>query len=164
MMLALPSSMYAMSVEEMIEAAREGYGTVVESHSSASTGGQRASSGESVTTGDVSASSHTETYINANGSGGEVKVKTETTKNGVTETNEYSKKIEPGAGANVKANARATDKETSSEVNIDGKIMEAVATTNPAQAQLATNVTADIGAFFTTSVPSFFKKVFSFFW
>jgi hypothetical protein len=92
-------------------------------------------------------------------------VKTETTKNGETETKEYSKKLEAGEGVDVQVNAKATNEETSSEVLVDGEVVEAtIIAENPAQAQLATSVVADISAFFTASVPTFFKKVIGFFW
>lgn len=156
--LIAPATTYAMTLDEMIAAAAAGYGTIVESHSSVSTGGQTAESGESVVTGDASASSHVQ--INSSNSGGSVEVKTETTKNGVTETKEYSQELKPGEGAHVEASASATDEGTESEVRVDGEVVDAGA----ANASAASAVAADISAFFTTTIPSVFEKIVGFFW
>jgi hypothetical protein len=156
-MITMPSAIYAFSVEEIIETARAGNGTVVESHSSASTGGQTAASGQSVTTGDVSASSHTETRINANGSGGTVEVKVEKTENGVTTKQDYSKSVEPGEPVHVNVNVEASSDSEAGETTVvaNGTTEEPVRGEAEEQSEVAT--------FFAASVPNFFKKVFSFF-
>lgn len=155
-LLALPAATYAFSVEDIIESAQAGNGTVVETHSSANTGGQTAQSGETVTTNDVSVSSHTQTSINAGGSGGTVEVKVEKTVNGVTETKEYAEDIPAGSPVNVKVDAHATT-DTSEDTDIESP--------NDVEVQIVTSAEAESDApnFFTDTVPHFFKKVVSFF-
>jgi hypothetical protein len=145
---------YAFDLDTMIEAAKDGNGTYVETHSSASTGGQTASGGENVQTGDAHASSYTE--INAGENGGQVKVKVETTENGETETKEYTQEIPKGEGVKVEATAEAKDGESSSEVKVNGEVLEA--TNSPVAA--TTSVVVD---FFTDTIPDLFKKVVGFF-
>ncbi len=155
--IASPFTTQAFSVEEIIESARAGNGTVVESHSSASTGGQTAASGQSVTTSDSSASSHTETRINTNGNGGTVEVKVEKTENGVTTKEEYSKPIAPNEPVHVDVNVAASSDEKSAETNV------LVNEEAQASEDSSTAAKSEISTFFTASVPGFFKKVFSFF-
>jgi hypothetical protein len=154
-----PSAIYALSVEEIVNTARAGHGTVVESHSSASTGGQHAAAGESVTTGDVSASSHTETRINANGNGGTVEVKIEKTENGETTKEEYSKKVEPNEPIRVNVGVEASsDEEGKTNVEVNG---EAQDPNHESHAESGAGF--EIKTFFTASVPNFFKKIAGFF-
>ncbi len=151
-MFAIPASTFAFSVEEIIETANAGNGTVVETHSSASTGGQTAGSGETITTGDSSVSSHTRTEINTNDSGGTVEVKVEKTVNGETETKEYTEKIPAGAPVHVNVDAHASSDEpatTSEETQDDIEVHIETAGEKP--------------NFFTDTVPLFFHKVVSFF-
>jgi hypothetical protein len=148
---------YAFDLDAMIEAAKNGNGTYVETHSSASTGGQTAKSGESVQTGDAGASSYTE--IHANGEGGTVKVNVETTENGTTNTKEYTQQIPKGEGVKVEANAESKDGESDAEVNVNGEVVDSEIQT--ASALVAFN--EKISLLFTEKIPSFFKKLFSFF-
>lgn len=163
--LLLPAGAYADDwIRNMIETAKAGSGTVIiENSSSVSTGGQTASGGQAVTTGDVSASSHTETRINTNGSGGSVEVKVETSQNGVTETREYSQKVEKDQAVHVEAEALATPDKTETEVRIDGQI---VATETPSlkSSEAEIPVESKIETFFTASVPNFLKKIIGFIW
>lgn len=155
-LLAAPYITLAFSVEHIIDTAHAGNGTVVESHSSANTGGQTAASGQTVTTSDSSASSHTETHINANGSGGTVEVKIQKTENGETTNEEYSKKVEPNEPVHVNVGVEASsDGEGETKVEVNGE----------AQAPVAeTSVQSEIKTFFTASVPNFFRNIFSFVW
>ena len=92
---------------DAIQNAKDGGGTVIiENHSSASTGGQVAGAGQTVTDGEGNASSHTETRINAGNDGGTVQVKIETSRNGETEKEEYTKEIEPGKPVEVNVSAK----------------------------------------------------------
>lgn len=143
---------YAFDMNELIEAAKDGNGTYVETHSSASTGGQTARSGEQVITGEAHASSHTE--INAGPDGGEVTVKIETRENGETTTKEFTQKIPKGEGVHVEATAESKDGETNAEVKVNGDAVEAEA---------KHTATTSVVGFFTETIPSFFKKVVGFF-
>jgi hypothetical protein len=167
--ILLPAFVAAEDIESyvhrMIQNAKDGGGTVIiENHSSASTGGQVAGAGESVTTdGDVSASSHTETRINAGNDGASVYIKTETSKNGETETKEYTKNVEPGKSVEVNVSAKVTPEETDTEASVQGEELQ------PSSADTESNTSAMIVARFEAaieSVPTFFKKIFSFvrFW
>lgn len=148
-------------IENMIDNARNGDGIIVESHSSASTGGQRASGGQSASTGDVSASSHVETYINADGSKGEVNVKVQTSQNGETKTEEYSAPIEK-SGVKIEANAEAKDGEYNSEIKVDGEVVE----TESNEPHVAASVASEskISVLFSEKIPEFFKDVLAFLW
>jgi len=155
-------------VERMIQGAQEGNGTVIiENTSSVSTGGQTAAAGESVTDGDVSASSHVETTINANNDGGTVQVKVETSQNGKTETKEFTKPI--GAGESVKVNV-------STHSDSSGTKVEADAQTTSDESEEASTTPEDTGNAWAEvtietrvekafkAVPNFFKRIFHFFW
>lgn len=149
-------------VERMIQDAHESGAVVnVESHSSVSTGGQVAGAGQTVVTdGDVSASSHTETRINAGNDGGSVYVKTETSKNGETEVKEYMQEIEPGEPVEVNVAAKASNESAESTVEIQGETMAEITTTGAresveAEISVATRVEAAL-----KSVPSFLRKIF----
>lgn len=146
-----------LDMDEMIEAAKNGNGTYVETHSSVSTGGQTAKSGETVTTGDAHASSYTE--IRADNNGGEVKVKMETTENGETKTTEYTKPIEKGENVKVEANAESKDGESSAEVKVNDAIVEPESSESHASAR----VSAKVSLLFTEKIPHFVKKFFSLF-
>lgn len=153
--LMAPGATYALSIGDIIEAAKNGNGTYVETNASVSTGGQTAGSGESVQTGDAHASSYTE--INAGPDGGEVKIKIETTKNGETTTEEYSQPIEKGEGVKVEANASVNDGESESEVKVNGDVVE------PAPLEAKGSLIGEISLLFTEKIPNLFKKVFSLF-
>lgn len=170
--ILVPGFLFAENIESyvhrMIEHAQQGGGTVIiENHSSVSTGGQVAGAGESIVTdGDVSASSHTETRINAGGSGGEVYVKTKTTTNGETKTDEYSKKVEPGEPIRVNVSAGATNEKVETSTEIQGEVMEGSSSTED---RADTTAGASVVARFEAAidaVPSFVKKVIKFlkFW
>lgn len=144
---------FAFDLGAMIEAAKNGNGTYVETHSSASTGGQTARSGESIQTRDVSASSYTS--INANNEGGEVHVKVEATENDETKTTEYTEDIPKGEGVKVEATAVAADGEATSEVIVYDEVVE-----QATESHATTSVVVD---FFTETIPDVFKKVLGFF-
>lgn len=144
---------FAFDLDAMIEAAKAGNGTYVETHSSASTGGQTARSGENIQTGDVSASSYTS--INANNEGGQAQVQVETTQNGETKTTEYSEDIPKGEGVQVEVKAEAKNSEATSEVLVNNEVVE-----QATKAHATTSVVVD---FFTETVPDIFKKVVGFF-
>jgi len=154
-LIAPAGSAYALDLDAIIEAAKEN-GTYVETHSSASTGGQTVRGGESIKTNDASASSHTE--INAGSNGGSVKVKIETSKNGETQTKEYSQEI-PAGGVKVEANATADDGGSSAEVKVDGKVVEGESQT--ASAGAAFN--AKVSLLFSEKIPRFVKKFLNLF-
>jgi hypothetical protein len=156
-LIAPAHAAYALDMDALIEAAKNGDGTYVETHSSVSTGGQTARGGENVQTGDASASSYTE--INAGNDGGTVKVKVETSENGKTQTKEYSQDIGAGDSANVQVNAESKDGESNVEVNVDGEVVESDSQT----ASVAASVGAKVSLLFTEKIPSFFKKLFGFF-
>ena len=167
--LVMPAATYAFSIDEIIENAKTGGGIYTESHSSASTGGQTAASGQSVSTGDSSASSHVETRINADGSGGDVKVKIETSENGTVKTEEYSKPIEAGAGAKVEVNASVKNGESQSNVKVNDETIDAHAPLEAAGNLMGSTsahvaVQTKIKTLFSIKLPNFFKKAFSFFW
>jgi hypothetical protein len=159
--IVIPSGAHALDVERMIEAAREGNGTVVESHVSANSGGQTAASGQTVATGDVSASSHAETHINADGSGGTVQVNVEKTENGVTTKESYEKQVGPDEPVSVQVSVEASGGEDSAatSVEVNG---QAQAPANEASSAKA-GAGFHIVTFFTASVPNFFKKMASLF-
>lgn len=124
--LAPVGTAYAfVDVDALIEKAKQGQGTYVESNSSVSTGGQTARSGETVTTGDVSASSHTETVIKADGSGSSVHVETSTTENGVTKKQTLSKDFAPEETVHVNANASSENGQATSEIKVNDTVIEA---------------------------------------
>lgn len=157
-LLAPAHAAYALDMDALIEAAKNGDGTYVETHSSVSTGGQTAKGGESVQTNDASASSYTE--IISGEDGGEVKVKIETSENGETETKEFTAPIPKGEGVSVEVNAESKDGEASAEVKVDGEVVE----TDSNESQTASAaVSTKISLLFTEKIPSFLKKIFSFF-
>lgn len=152
-------------VNRMIDNAKEGNGTIIESHSSSVSGGQVAGAGQTVTTGDVSASSHTETRINAGDQGGTVYVKTETKRNGeVEKSEEYTKKIAPGKPVQVNVSANADTEGSEVETEIQGEVMDEHSTSSGESNDGVTAIARFEAAL--ASVPTFFKKVFSFvkFW
>ncbi len=168
-------------VNHMKAAAEARDGTVIESHTSASasSGGQTAGAGQSVTDGDVSASSHVETNINANDSGGSVHVKVETSKDGVTEAQEYTKSIAPGEGIDLDVSTSSSSGGASVSVKVKvrgwdpGKKESATSSddasslddeTSSSSLSHSASVAADVGTFFTAKLPDFFKRIFSFFW
>lgn len=168
--LFLPGVIAAESIESyvnrMIDSAKEGNGTVIiENHSSVSTGGQVAGAGQTVTTGDVSASSHTETRINAGNDGGTVYVKTETKRNGeVEKSEEYTKKVEPNQPVQVNVSAQADTEGSEVKTEIQGEVMDEHSTSSEDEEASVTAIARFEAAL--ASVPTFFKKVFSFvkFW
>jgi hypothetical protein len=164
--ILIPSMVAAEDIESyvnrMIENAKEGNGTVIiENHSSVSTGGQVAGAGQTVTTGDVSASSHSETRINAGDQGGTVYVKTETKRNGeVEKSEEYTKQVSPGEPVRVHVSANADTEGSEVETEIQGEVMnEHSASSGESKEEGVTAIARFEAAL--ASVPSFFKKVFS---
>ncbi len=135
-----------------------------ETRSSASTGGQTVRGGESVTTGDVSASSRTQTVINAGDEGGTVYVKTETSTNGETETREYAKEIKPDEPVMVNVSAKAESDSSRVETSIQGETQEAEATVVATSTRGASIEVESVFEKAFKVVPNLFKKVFSFFW
>lgn len=166
----VPSMIAAEDIESyvhrMIENAKEGNGTVIiESHSSSVSGGQVAGAGQTVTTGDVSASSHTETRINAGDDGGTVYVKTETKRNGeVEKSDEYTKPLEPGKPVQVNVSAKTDSEGSAVETEIQGETMDGHSTSSADSEKEITAVARFEAAI--ASVPTFFKKIFNFvkFW
>lgn len=164
--LIAPHATYAMSIHEIIENAKAGSGIYVESHSSASTGGQTAAAGQTVTTGDASASSHVE--IRSDTSGGSVKVNVSTSGNGTTTVQEYTQPIEAGIGAKVEVNASSKNGESKTEVKVNDTTIE------PTQKTAAATTSAPVPTpivsqskfvtFFSVKIPGIFKQLFSFFW
>lgn len=154
-------------IEQAQEAAAEGNGTVIiENHSSVSTGGQTAAAGQSVTDGDVSASSHVETYISTNDDGGTVQIKVETSENGETETHEYTEDIEPGEPVNVNVSAHADPDGADVQMSMGGESvdMEDIDTEDAEDPNGVRITVAATVEHALDSIPEFFKKVFSFFW
>lgn len=152
--IAVPAhAAYALDLDALIEAAKNGNGTYVETHSSASTGGHNASSGETVQTGDVSASSYTE--INANNEGGQVTVIVETSENGETKTSEYTEDIPKGGGVKVEAKAESVDGASHAEVKVNDEVVDVHTETH----SVTTSLVVD---FFTETIPDLFKKVVGF--
>ncbi|OGG60152.1 hypothetical protein A2765_01115 [Candidatus Kaiserbacteria bacterium RIFCSPHIGHO2_01_FULL_56_24] len=160
-------------VQHIKEAAEAGNGIVVETHSSASSGGQTASAGQAVTDGDVSASSHVETNINSNNGGGSVQVHVETSQNGKTETKDYQTTIKPGepVKVNVSAHADSEGSEVVTKVNGESAVSENgdVASSSDEEVGAASINNVEVGAESgfekaLMMVPNFFKKIFSFFW
>jgi hypothetical protein len=159
-LIAPTGAAYAIDIDTMIEAAKNGNGTYVETHSSVSTGGQTAQSGENVQTGDAHASSYTE--IHADNDGGEVKVKIETSENGETTTKEFTQDIPKGEGVKVEASAESNNGESSAEVKVNDEVVEAD-TSESHTASASAAVSARISLLFTEKIPSLFKRVFSLF-
>lgn len=151
-------------IDEMIESARAGNGTVVESHSSVSTGGQTAASGQTITTGDASASSHTETRINANGSGGIVEVMIEKTVNGETVKEEYQKEVKPGEPVHVEVSSEASSEGGIENAESSVKVNSETQKPQEHEESADGGVGFEIKTFLTASVPNFFKRMASFFW
>lgn len=171
--LVIPRISFAQSwVDELVREASqvaEGRGgtVIIENHSSVSTGGKVVGSGESsVSDGDVSASSRSETYINFGEQGGEAKVKVETSRNGVTETREYEKKVEAGQPMYLEVSTHADG--SGAEVSANTKDEQGNAEVIEARASSSTEESATV--FMTRlesamkSVPAFFSRVFGFFW
>ncbi len=153
----MPTAAYALDIDALIDAAKEGNGTYVETHSSVSTGGQTVKSGESVQTADAHASSYTE--INAGSDGGTVTVEIETSENGETSTKEYTQAIPKGEGVHVEANAESKGGESNAEVKVNGEVVEGETHTASASSAFNEKVTL----LFTEKIPNLFKKVFSLF-
>lgn len=133
-----------------------------ETSASASSGGQTASAGQSVTDGDVSAESHTTTYINANGEDSTVYVKTEVSENGETKTEEYTKEIESGESVKVHVSAEASSDGSETEVIVNEEALSADASTTmevEAETESDSGIEKALKA-----VPHFFKKIIGFFW
>ena len=163
-----PFDTYVQSmIEEARQAAEEGNGTVyIENHSSVSTGGQTAAAGQSVSDGDVSASSRVETYINTGDDGGRMQVKIETSRNGEMETEEYTDDFAPGEPVNVEVRAHATSDDADVEVRVNGEATttepqrdEKTSENEEARVTVVAKVEHALG-----SIPGFFKKIFSFLW
>ena len=156
-------------VERMIQGAQEGNGTVIiENTSSVSTGGQTAAAGESVTDGDVSASSHVETTINANNDGGTVQVKVETSQNGKTETKEFTKPIEADEGVKVNVSAHSDSNGTKVEADVkttsdESEDASSTTTEDTGNAWVEVTIETRVEKAFK-AVPNFFKRIFHFFW
>lgn len=173
--LFAPSATFALSIDDIIANAKAGGATVVESHSSASTGGQTVTSGQSVTTGASSASSHIETRINSGTEGGEVKVKVETTENGVTQTEEYTKPVASGEKVHIVTGAGTSSKAQGSVQAQAGATAPAPTSSTTASisnAPTSTQVTnteaqkapSSTRILFVETIPHLFKKVFAFLW
>ena len=162
-----PCTLFADSwVDGIISAAQNGNGTVVESHSSASvsTGGQTAAAGESVSSDDVSASSHIETHINASDSGGTIKVKVQTSENGDVHTEEYSKDLAPGESVQVNIGISSSTKakaETKTRAGAGAPAHPAPEATPRGIFEVSPHVSSIFSAF---HLPDFIKHFFSFFW
>lgn len=156
---------FAEYMNQVIERAQDGEEVVVESHSSVSTGGQVAGAGQSVTDGDVSASSHVETHINTGNNGGTVQVKIETSKNGEKKTEEYTKDIKAGEPVEVNAAAKVDSEGMKIETKVDGEVVidTEEGTESESDDDLKVAIESRIEKAFK-AVPNFFKKVFSFFW
>lgn len=77
------------------------FALVVNSQSSASTGGQTVTGGQSAVTGDSSASAQSTTIINANDNGGTINVDVETKSNGVESRESVKKSFTAGEEVNV---------------------------------------------------------------
>lgn len=140
-----------------------------ETSASASSGGQSAAAGQSVESGDVSSSSHVETYINAGNEGGTVQVKVETSQNGETETQEYTEEIEPGKPVRVDVSAKSDSDGSNVEMRVNGESTEGEDVASSTDESKEINALARVTALAKvehalSSIPSFFKKVFNFFW
>ena len=133
---------------------------------SASTGGQRASSGQSITTGDASASAHSETRVD--GAGGSVNVKVETSENGVVQTKEYSQPLESGKGVKVEVNASSKNGVSTSTIRVNNTEVEShVGTSSGATSWgifKASPQGSRLHVLFSTTLPDIFKHIFGFFW
>lgn len=145
---------YALDMDELVQAAMDGNGTYVETHASASSGGQT-SQGGTMQTSDVSASSYSEIITGTEG--GEVNVKVETSENGETLAKEFTQEIPAGEGVKVQATAESTDGEAAIEVKVNDEVVETGA------AATAAATTSAVADFFTETIPGFFKKVVGFF-
>lgn len=154
-------------VREASQAAEERSGTVIiENHSSVSTGGKVVGSGgSSVSDGNVSASSRSETYINVGTHGGEAKVKVETSRNGISETREYEKNVETGESMHIQVSARADEEGTqvsaiSKDASGNGAALAMTASSSKDESVLAPSRFESA----LKAVPAFFSRVFEFFW
>ena len=169
--LATPTSgAYALWIDNMIDNAKAGNGTYIESHASAESGGQTAAAGQTVTTGNASASSRVETHSGT--SGGEVKVKVETSENGNANTEEYTKSFAPGVGTKVDVHASSKNGVSTSTIRVNGAEVlpqkstdsEASPRNSEATPPLPTHVESQIKTFFSVKIPAILSHIFSFFW
>ncbi|MFZ2555844.1 MAG: hypothetical protein WAZ27_00875 [Minisyncoccia bacterium] len=152
--------------EHHIEISNEG-AIYSETNASASTGGQTAAAGQSVTDGDVSSSSHVETYVSTNDEGGTVQIQIETSKNGETKTEEYIEEIAPGEPVNVNVSAKATNDDSEIEVKVQGETVIGDEASTSQEVEGESEIEIEAGSIIEqafTAIPSFFKKVLSFFW
>lgn len=162
-------------IQGVVQRAQEGSGEVIiQQSSSVSTGGQTAGSGESVVTDSASASSKIETHIESTSESGEVRIKIETEKNGVTQTQEYEKVLAPGerfeitqgtssVAPAVKPQVKGAAKERGATVAASSS-----ASTSPALPnQPATDESIEEPRKLVDNlreIPRLFKRIFSFFW
>ena len=162
-----PAAASASWVDEMMEEVKaqlpHGGGVYTETHSTVSTGGQHAASGQTITTSNSSASSYVETRINADSKGGDIKVKIEQSENENVTTEEYTKKIEPGMGARVEVSATSKSGESKTEVFVDGEEATPQSTSLASTSGFISSE-SKIRTLFSVQVPRFFKKMFSFLW
>ncbi len=171
--LGVPSFVSAESwVDELVREASqaaEGQGgaVIIENHSSVSTGGKVVGSGgSSVSDGDVSASSRSETYINVGSEGGEARVKVETSRNGETETREYEKKVGAGQPMHLEVSTRVD--ESGAEVSATTK--DEHGNEESIEARLSSSTEGHSPPFMTRfesaikSMPALFARVLGFFW
>ena len=135
--------------------------------SSANSGGQSASSGENVTTGDASASAYSETHVSSDSESGNVHVKVETNENGAVKTQEYSNSTPTNTPVKVEIRASSHNGEATSSIRVNGSDVGHEVTpqefkeTSP---RATTTTQESVRIFFSIKIPSIFKKVFSFFW
>lgn len=168
MVLVFPGISLAQSwVDELVRKAADGGGTVIiENHSSVSTGGQTAGSGERVVTdGDVSASSRSETYINMGSEGGSARVHVETSRNGETETRTYEKEVAADESMRLDISTRVDDNGTEVKATAEdesGNEEELAASSSTDSDQESTFIDGFERAM--SAVPAFFSRVFGFFW
>ncbi len=165
--ISLAQSWVDELIREATQAAEGKGGTVIiENHSSVSTGGQVAGSGEKVVTdGDVSASSRSETHINIGSHGGEAKVKIETSRNGEVETRDYEKNVEAGEAMKLDVSVRANEK--GAEVTATSEDASGEKETLEANASSVSTETSTFATRFEEalkSVPTLFARVLGFFW
>ena len=173
MVVVMPSFASAQSwVDELVREASqaaEGRGgtVIIENHSSVSTGGKVVGSGgSSVSDGDVSASSHSETYINVGSQGGEAKVKVETSRNGEIETREYEKNVGAGEDMHLTVSTRVDE----SGVEVEATSEDESGTETELEAGASSSISATTSVFksrFESAmkvVPAFFSRVFGFLW
>jgi len=162
---AVPGAANAEWIDEIIQSAQAGNGIYVETHSSASSGGQTVQGGQTVTTGPSSASSYVESHINANNSGGTVEVKVETTHDGVTETKEYADDIASGEAVNVNVSAKVDAEGSAIESNVPLKEENHNSILEDGGAEIDSEAETEGGiGKVLEAVPNFFKKVFDFLW